>query len=77
MNVNVMNPKLIAIAVAVIVVIAVAIALYMHKRKKNTAGLRDRLRGARSVRRPGESRSRFRNSRLKIAIDHPLILRWA
>jgi hypothetical protein len=43
MNVNVMNPKLIAIAVVVVVVIAVAIALYMHKRKKNTAGLRDRF----------------------------------
>jgi hypothetical protein len=43
MNVNVMNPKLIAIAIVVVVVIAVAIALYMHKRKKNTAGLRDRF----------------------------------
>src|ERR1700734_140080 len=43
MNVNFMDPKLIAIAVAVVIMIALAIVLYMHNRKKNTAGLRDRF----------------------------------
>src|ERR1700685_79069 len=43
MNLNLMDPKLIAIAVAVVIMIALAIVLYMHKRKKNTAELRDRF----------------------------------
>jgi hypothetical protein len=43
MNLNFMDPKLIAIAVAVVIMIALAIVLYMHKRKKNTAELRDRF----------------------------------
>jgi len=46
MNLNLMDPKLIALAVAVVLIIVVAIALYMRKRKnaKNaTAELRDRF----------------------------------
>jgi len=43
MNFNPMDPKLIVLAVAVILVIIVAVVLYMRKRKKTTAGLRDRF----------------------------------
>ncbi len=43
MNLNLMNPKLIAVAVAVVLLIVVAVALYMRKRKQTTAGLRDRF----------------------------------
>jgi len=43
MNLNMMDPKLIALAVAVVVVIVIAIALYMRKRKNTTAELRDRF----------------------------------
>ena len=43
MNLNLMDPKLIAVAVAVVLLIAVAVALYVRKRKKTTAGLRDRF----------------------------------
>lgn len=43
MNLNLMDPKLIALAVAVVVVIVVAIALYMRKRKNTTVELRNRF----------------------------------
>jgi hypothetical protein len=43
MNLNLMDPKLIAVAVVVVLLIVVAVALYMRKRKKTTAGLRDRF----------------------------------
>ena len=43
MNLNLMDPKLIAVAVAVVLVIVVGVALYMRKRKNTTAGLRDRF----------------------------------
>ena len=43
MNLNLMDPKLIALAVAVVLLIVVAIALYMRKRKNTTTGLRDRF----------------------------------
>jgi hypothetical protein len=43
MNLNLMDPKLIALAVAVVVLIVVAVALYVRKRKNTTAGLRDRF----------------------------------
>jgi hypothetical protein len=43
MNLNLMDPKLIAAAVAVVLLIVVAVALYMRNRKKTTAGLRDRF----------------------------------
>ncbi len=43
MNLNLMDPKLIALAVAVVLVIVIAIALYMRKRKNTTAELRDRF----------------------------------
>ena len=44
MNLNMMDPKVIALAVAVLVIIVVvALALYMRKRKNNTAELRDRF----------------------------------
>ena len=43
MNLNLMDPKLIALAVAVVLVIVVAVALYMRKRKNTTAELRDRF----------------------------------
>ena len=43
MNLNLMDPKLIALAVVVVLIIVVGIALYMRKRKKTTAGLRDRF----------------------------------
>jgi hypothetical protein len=43
MNLNLMDPKLIALAVAVFLVIVVAVTLYMRKRKNTTAELRDRF----------------------------------
>src|SRR5271166_5755792 len=43
MNINLMDPKLIALAVVVVLVIAVAIALYIRKRKNTTAGLKNRF----------------------------------
>jgi hypothetical protein len=44
MNINLMDPRLIALAVAVIlVIVVVAVVLYARKRKKTTAGLRDRF----------------------------------
>jgi len=43
MNLNLMDPKLIALAVAVVLLIVVGIALYMRKRKNTTTGLRDRF----------------------------------
>ena len=43
MNLNLMNPKLIALAVVLVVVVAVAIALYVRKRNHTTAELRDRF----------------------------------
>ena len=43
MNLNLMDPKLIALAVAVVLVIVIAVALYMRKRKNTTADLRDRF----------------------------------
>ena len=43
MNINLMDPKLIALAVVVVLVIVVAIALYMRKRKNTTAGLKNRF----------------------------------
>ena len=43
MNLNLMDPKLIAVAVAVVLVIVIGVALYMRKRKNTTAGLRDRF----------------------------------
>jgi hypothetical protein len=43
MSLNLMDPKLIAGVVVVILVIVVAVALYVRKRKKTTAGLRDRF----------------------------------
>jgi hypothetical protein len=43
MNLNLMDPKLIAVAVAVVLLIVIGVALYMRKRKNTTAGLRDRF----------------------------------
>ena len=43
MNLNLLDPKLIALVVVVVLVIVVAIALYMRKRRKTTAELRDRF----------------------------------
>jgi hypothetical protein len=43
MNLNLMDPKLIALAVVVVLLVVVAVALYMRKRKKTTAELRDRF----------------------------------
>jgi len=52
MNLNLMDPKLIALAVAVVLLIVVAIALYMRKRKNTTTGL---TRPFRAGIRPGGS----------------------
>ncbi len=41
MNLNLMDPKLIALAVAVVLVIVVAVAMYMRKRKNTTTELRE------------------------------------
>ena len=43
MNINLMDPKLIALAVVVVLVIVVAIALYMRKRRNTTVALKDRF----------------------------------
>ncbi len=43
MNLNLMDPKLIAVAAAVVLLIVIAGALYMRKRQKTTAELRDRF----------------------------------
>jgi hypothetical protein len=43
MNLNLMDPKLIALVVAVVLVIVAAVALYVRKRNSNTAELRDRF----------------------------------
>ncbi len=43
MNLNLMDPKLIALAAAVVLVIVVAVAMYMRKRKNTTTKLRDRF----------------------------------
>ena len=43
MNLNLMDPKLIALAVAVIVIVAVAAWLYMRKRRGTTADLRQKF----------------------------------
>ena len=43
MNLNLMDPKLIALAVVVVLVIAVAVALSIRKRRNTTAGLRNRF----------------------------------
>jgi hypothetical protein len=43
MNLNLMDPKLIAGVVVVILAIVVAVALYVRKRKSTTAELRDRF----------------------------------
>ena len=41
MNLNLMDPKLIALAVAVVLIIVVAVAMYMRKRKNTTTELRE------------------------------------
>ena len=43
MNLNLMDPKLIAGAVVIVLVIIAAVALYMRKRRNTTAGLKDRF----------------------------------
>ena len=43
MNLNPMDPKLIALAVVVVLIIVVGVAFYMRKRKHTTAELRDRF----------------------------------
>jgi hypothetical protein len=43
MNLNLMDPKLIAIAVVVVAVIVVAVVLFMRNRRKTTAGLKNRF----------------------------------
>jgi hypothetical protein len=43
MNINLMDPKLIALAVVVVLVIAAAIALYMRRRTNTTTGLKNRF----------------------------------
>jgi hypothetical protein len=43
MNLNLMDPRLIALAVVVVLVIVVAVVLYVRKRKNTTAELRDRF----------------------------------
>ena len=43
MNLNLMDPKLIALGVVLVVVVVVAIALYVRKRNHTTAELRDRF----------------------------------
>lgn len=58
MNLNLMDPKLIAFAVVVVLVIAVAGALYIRKRRNTTAGLRNRFGPEydRAVKRHGSER---------------------
>jgi hypothetical protein len=43
MNLNLMDPKVIALAVAVILIIAVLVLLYMRKRRSTTADLRKKF----------------------------------
>lgn len=43
MNLNLMDPKLIAVVVIAVLVIIIAAALYIRKRKNTTAGLRNRF----------------------------------
>jgi hypothetical protein len=43
MNINLMDPKLIALAVVVVLVIVVAVVLYMRRRRNTTAGLKNRF----------------------------------
>jgi len=43
MNLNLMDPKLIALAVVVVLIIVVGVVFYMRKRKNTTAELRDRF----------------------------------
>jgi hypothetical protein len=43
MNLNLMDPKLIAVAVVVVLIIIAAVVLYARKRKNTTAGLRNRF----------------------------------
>jgi hypothetical protein len=43
MNLNLMDPKLIALAAAVVVIVAVVIWLYVRKRRGTTAGLRQKF----------------------------------
>jgi hypothetical protein len=43
MNLNLMDPKLIALAVVVVLVIVVAVVLYMRNRRNTTAGLKNRF----------------------------------
>lgn len=43
MNVNWMDPRFIALAAAVIVIVAVSVWLYLRKRRKTTAGLRQKF----------------------------------
>ncbi len=43
MNLNLMDPRLIAAVAAVVLVIVLVAVLYARNRKKNTAGLRDRF----------------------------------
>ena len=43
MNLNLMDPKLIALAVVVVLLVIIAIALYVRKRNQTTAELRDRF----------------------------------
>ena len=43
MNLNLMDPTVIAVAVIAVLVIVIAVALYIRKRKNTTAGLRNRF----------------------------------
>src|SRR5580704_15856035 len=43
MNINLSDPRLIAVAVAVLLLIVVVVVLYMRKRRNTTAQLRDRF----------------------------------
>src|ERR1022692_221456 len=43
MNINLMDPKLIALAVVVVLVIVAAVALYMRNRRNTTTGLKNRF----------------------------------
>ena len=43
MNLNLMDPRLIALAAAVIVIIAVSAWLYVRRRRSTTAGLRQKF----------------------------------
>jgi hypothetical protein len=43
MNLNFMDPKLIALAVVVVLVIVVAVVMYMRSRRNTTAGLKNRF----------------------------------